>query len=189
MPTVIPKGLSEAQVDHFIEQRFVRLDSACGPDLARQGQDELWAAMGPSPDKPETWTQPVVLLGWMASPPFVAAANTPRSHMAYDAPVGEGCWIRPEGLGTVPIRFPSFQAPGDDGWHVDVSFGTDNTDFLEWRVNVRSTGRALSSSTPPNRTGPHGPASWRSRRSDPQASLTQLCHRRRFRGPFGRPAG
>lgn len=143
MPTIIPEGLSQAQVDHFIEQGFVRLDGAFGPDLARQGRAELWAAMGLSPDEPETWTQPVVRLGWMASPTFVGAANTPRLHMAYDALVGQGRWLRPEGLGSFPVRFPSAQAPGDDGWHVDVSFGTDNPDFMEWRANLKSTGRAL----------------------------------------------
>jgi hypothetical protein len=46
-------------------------------------------------------------------------------------------------LGTFPIRFPSTESPGDDGWHVDVSFGSDSPDFKEWRANVKSSGRAL----------------------------------------------
>jgi hypothetical protein len=46
-------------------------------------------------------------------------------------------------MGTFPIRFPSPQDPGDAGWHVDASFGTDAADFLSWRVNVHSKGRAL----------------------------------------------
>jgi hypothetical protein len=29
------------------------------------------------------------------------------------------------------------------GWHVDVSFGLDNPDFMEWRANLRSRGRIL----------------------------------------------
>ncbi|MCZ7171601.1 hypothetical protein NK326_24735, partial [Salmonella enterica] len=33
--------------------------------------------------------------------------------------------------------------PGDAGWHVDVSFGWDNPDFMEWRANVNSKGRSL----------------------------------------------
>jgi hypothetical protein len=33
--------------------------------------------------------------------------------------------------------------PADVGWHVDMSFGDDNPDFMEWRVNVKSSGRAL----------------------------------------------
>ena len=67
----------------------------------------------------------------MSSPTFVAAASTPRLHMACDALVGKGRWIRPVGLGTFPIRFPFSEPPGNDGWHVDVSFGTKNPDFME----------------------------------------------------------
>jgi hypothetical protein len=49
-------------------------------------------------------------------------------------------------LGTFPIRFPSPDDPGDAGWHIDSSFAletTDPNDFLDWRVNVTSKGRAL----------------------------------------------
>ena len=143
MPNIAPERLSEAQVEEFIEHGFIRLDGAFSRELAPQGRDELWAAMGLSPDRPESWTQPVVRLGWMSSPPFVAAGHTPRLHRAYDALVGEGRWLRPQGLGTFPVRFPSPEAPGDDGWHVDASYGTEHPDFMEWRVNVRSRGRAL----------------------------------------------
>ena len=143
MSTTAPDGLSHAQVEQFIEQGFLRLDGAFSRELARRGREELWAAAGLLPDAPDTWTQPVVRVSWMSSPPFVAAANTPRLHRAYDALVGEGRWRPPQGLGSFPIRFPSSEPPGDDGWHVDVSFGTDHPDFMEWRVNVKSTGRAL----------------------------------------------
>ncbi|GGA81170.1 hypothetical protein GCM10011385_39300 [Nitratireductor aestuarii] len=51
--------------------------------------------------------------------------------------------MKPNGLGTFPVRFPSPDEPGDVGWHVDASFGTDNPDFMQWRVNVKSRGRAL----------------------------------------------
>ena len=34
--------------------------------------------------------------------------------------------------------------PADTGWHIDPSFGFEHThDFLAWRANVRSRGRAL----------------------------------------------
>jgi hypothetical protein len=46
-------------------------------------------------------------------------------------------------MGTFPVRFPSTQSPGDDGWHIDTSFGGDPSDFLSWRANVHSKGRAL----------------------------------------------
>ncbi|WGF89102.1 phytanoyl-CoA dioxygenase family protein [Marinivivus vitaminiproducens] len=98
--------------------------------------------MGLSPDKPEGWTRPVIRVGFKSSPAFVEAANTPCLHEAYDRLVGVDRWLAPMGLGTFPIRFPSPDAPGDDGWHVDMSFG-DSPDFMEWRANVKSSGRAL----------------------------------------------
>jgi hypothetical protein len=136
-------GLSAIEISRFIDHGYFRLDNAFDADLARQGCDELWAAMGLSRDEPGGWTRPVVRLPFMSGPVFVDAANTARLHGAYDALVGEGRWQRPHGLGTFPVRFPSRDDPGDIGWHIDVSFGTDHSDFMEWRVNVKSRGRAL----------------------------------------------
>ncbi|MGH7003750.1 MAG: phytanoyl-CoA dioxygenase family protein, partial [Alphaproteobacteria bacterium] len=106
-------------------------------------RDALWAEIGLSPDRPEGWTHPVLRVGFKAAPPFIEAANTPVLHRAYDQLAGEGRWLRPRGLGTFPIRFPSPEIPGDDGWHVDASFATSDPDFMEWRANVTSSGRAL----------------------------------------------
>jgi hypothetical protein len=39
--------------------------------------------------------------------------------------------------------FPSRADPGCAGWHIDVKLGTDATDFLSWRANIHSKGRAL----------------------------------------------
>ena len=136
-------SLSHAQIEHFIDHGYIKLEGAFDGELARQGRDQLWQAMRLSPEAPETWTQPVVRLGFMPGKPFIDAANTPLLHAAYDALVGEGRWLKPNGLGTFPVRFPSPGDPGDVGWHVDASFGTDNPDFMQWRVNVKSRGRAL----------------------------------------------
>jgi hypothetical protein len=47
-------------------------------------------------------------------------------------------------MGTFPVRFPAPGDPGDTGWHVDASFpGADPANYLNWRINVRSKGRAL----------------------------------------------
>jgi hypothetical protein len=46
-------------------------------------------------------------------------------------------------MGTFPVRFPSAQDAGDTGWHIDASFGHDDPDFMNWRVNARSRGRSL----------------------------------------------
>jgi len=136
-------GLTAGQVENFISDGFVKVEDAFSPNLAARARAELWHDMGLSPDRPEGWTQPVVRIGFKSSPPFVEAANTPRLCKAYDQLAGEGRWLAPMGVGTFPIRFPSPEAPGDVGWHVDVSFGTDNPDFMQWRANVMSKGRAL----------------------------------------------
>jgi len=143
MPKLEHAGLTSAQVQRFIDDGFVKLENAFGADLARRGRDELWADIGLSPDQPEKWVHPVVRVGFKSSLAFIEAANTPPLHKAYDQLVGKGRWLAPKGLGTFPIRFPSAEPPGDDGWHVDMSFGTDHPDFMEWRANVKSSGRAL----------------------------------------------
>lgn len=136
-------GLTSSEVQAFIEDGFVKVEHAFSTELARRCREELWAEIGLSPDEPKLWTQAVVRVGFKASAPFVEAANSPRLHRAYDQLVGQGRWLAPMGLGSFPIRFPSSDAPGDDGWHVDMSFGDDRTDFMEWRTNVKSSGRAL----------------------------------------------
>ncbi len=143
MPTASQSGLDRAHIEQFIEHGYLKLEHAFSDELAQEGRNILWDAMKLSPDEPTQWRQPVVRLGFMTARPFVEAANTPRLHAAYDALAGAGRWLRPQGLGTFPIRFPSHDNPGDTGWHVDVSFGTGNPDFMQWRVNVKSKGRAL----------------------------------------------
>jgi hypothetical protein len=143
MPNAERFGLTSRQVQNFIDHGFVRIDGACSGELAKQCRDELWAEIGLSPEQPEHWTRPVIRVASKASRPFIEAANTPLLHGAYDQLAGAGRWLAPGGLGTFPIRFPSTQSPGDDGWHVDTSFGHDTADFMEWRVNVKSSGRAL----------------------------------------------
>ena len=127
----------------FIEHGFVRLTHAFPREIADAARAILWRDTGCDPADPATWTRPVIRLGMYAQPPFVDAANTPALHAAFDQLVGAGRWLRRDSLGTFPVRFPSPDDPGDAGWHVDASFGYDHPDFMEWRVNVRSRGRAL----------------------------------------------
>ncbi len=135
--------MNEAQIERFVDDGFVKLDGAFSLELADRCRSELWAEIGLSPDEPQHWARPVIRVASMSSPSFVAAANTEALHRAYDRLVGAGRWQAPLGLGTFPIRFPSAEPPGDDGWHVDMSFGQHAADFMEWRVNVKSSGRAL----------------------------------------------
>lgn len=136
-------ALPQAQVEQFIRDGFVKIDAAFPRTLAEEARAILWRDLPGRPDDPATWTQPVVRLGMYSATPFVAAANTSLLHAAFDQLVGAGRWLPCGALGTFPVRFPSTQNPGDTGWHIDVSFGTDAPDFMEWRANVRSRGRAL----------------------------------------------
>ena len=136
------RSLSAADVSAFVRDGFVRLDGAFGEDVAAEARSILWKATGCDPDNRSTWTRPVVRLGHFSEAPFGEAASTPVLHRAFDQLVGPGRWLPLGALGTFPIRFPSRDEPGDDGWHIDASFG-DDPDFMEWRANVASKGRAL----------------------------------------------
>jgi hypothetical protein len=139
----MPEPLSATQLAQFMRDGFVRIDHAFPRALADAGRAILWRDTGCAPDDPATWTRPVIRLGQYSEPPFAQAANTPALHRAFDQLVGAGRWLPPGSLGTFPVRFPSPDDPGDAGWHIDASFGTAHPDFMEWRANVSSRGRAL----------------------------------------------
>jgi hypothetical protein len=139
-------SLNKDQIQQFIEEGFVRVDQAFPRELADQGRAILWSQTGCDPADPTTWTKPVVWLGDHAQEPFRRAVNTPCLHAAFDQLVGKERWERRQSLGTFPVRFPSQEDTGDAGWHVDASFAgedSDPNDFLSWRVNISSRGRAL----------------------------------------------
>jgi len=139
----MPEGLSPGQIEQFVRDGFVRVDHAFPQEVAEDALAILWRDTGCDLHDPATWTQPVIRLGDYAQAPFRAAVNTARLHRAFDQLVGAGRWLPRGSLGTFPVRFPSEQDPGDAGWHVDPGFGWEHPDFLEWRVNVTSKGRAL----------------------------------------------
>ncbi len=134
--------------DDFIQDGFVKIDEAFPRDLAAECRTILWRDLGCSEGEPASWTKPVIRLGMYSQEPFARAANTPVLHRAFDRLVGPGRWSARNDLGTFPVRFPSPNDPGDAGWHIDVSFappegGGDASNFLNWRANVNSKGRAL----------------------------------------------
>lgn len=135
--------LNSIQVKQFIEAGFVRIDHAFSAELAKQARDILWKDLPVDPNDSSSWTKPVIRLGMYSQSPFIHSANTPILHAAFDQLVGKGKWIPCSSMGTFPVRFPSTEDPGDTGWHVDVSFGDDPSDFMEWRANWRSKNRAL----------------------------------------------
>jgi hypothetical protein len=143
------RAFSDAQLDQFVQDGFVRLDNAFPRRLAEEGRAILWRDTGCDPCDRKTWTRPVIRLGYYGQEPFRKAVNTPVLHAAFDQLVGSGRWLPRADLGSFPVRFPHPDDPGDTGWHVDVSFAgeTDDpdekNDFLSWRVNVTSRDRAL----------------------------------------------
>jgi hypothetical protein len=135
--------LTPEQLERYAREGFIKIERAFPRELAEQARAILWKDTGCDPDDRGTWTRPVIRLGMYPRPPFVAAANTPVLHEAFDQLVGPGKWLPCRSMGTFPVRFPSVQDAGDTGWHVDASFGVEDPDFMNWRVNARSRGRAL----------------------------------------------
>lgn len=136
-------ALSADDIALFVRDGFLRIDDAFSSHTAEQARAILWRFTGCDPDDCSTWTRPVIRLDQFGQAPFREAANTPKLHAAFDRLVGPGRWYPRDSLGTFPVRFPSDEASGDDGWHVDVSFGYEHPDFMEWRANVSSKERAL----------------------------------------------
>lgn len=139
-----PDPFSRDEIAGFIERGFLKIDQAFSAETARQCRDMLWAETPCDPDDAATWTQPVIRIGEMGQEPFRIAANSAVLQAAFDQLVGTGNWLPRETLGFFPIRFPGKEPAGDTGWHVDASFpGSDINDYMQWRINVRSRGRAL----------------------------------------------
>jgi hypothetical protein len=140
----LSNALTQAQIDAFIADGFVRIDHAFSEETAAACRDILWRDLPVDRNNPSTWTKPVIRLGGYSQAPFRGAANTPVLTAAYNQLVGTGRWLPPGGLGTFPVRFPSAEDPGDAGWHVDASIaGDDPNDFFSVRVNINTKGRAL----------------------------------------------
>jgi len=76
--------------------------------------------------------------------PFLDSVNTAELYSVFDQLIGANKWIPCESVGTFPVRFPNHKQPNDTGKHVDASFpGEDPTNYFEWRINIKSKGRAL----------------------------------------------
>ena len=142
--------LSPGQISAFLADGYVALPGAVPAGLARACQDVVWSELGQRGvrrDDPATWTAPVVRIACPEGGPFAEAGTRPAVQAACDQLIGPGRWRRRAGVGgTIPVRFPSEADPGDAGWHIDSSFppeGAPTNNYFDWRINVRSKGRAL----------------------------------------------
>ena len=127
----------------FIANGFIVVRNAVAPDIVRaciEAIEQQLHVIGVNPRDPTTWVAPVVRMPCPEGPAFTAAGTAPALHGVYDALLGPGRWIRREGVGgSIPVRFPSIQDPGDAGWHIDGSYEVDG----QWWVNVHSRHRGL----------------------------------------------
>jgi Phytanoyl-CoA dioxygenase (PhyH) len=137
--------LTNAQRAQFVDDGFVKLESAFSPALAAEARAILWQATGCDPEDRKTWTRPVIRLGDCPQDPFRDAVNTATLRAAFDELVGRDRWLPRSSVGGFAVRFPHPDDPGDTGWHLDASVPpAENPDsYFDWRVNVRSDGRAL----------------------------------------------
>lgn len=141
---IMSEILSTTEIEQFITTGFVRIDNAFSKEIAEEVLDILWNDLPCDRFNPSTWTTPVIRLGMYTQPLFVESLNTEKLHAAYNQLIGEGNWIACRSVGTFPVRFPAAQQPNDTGKHVDAGFpGNDPANFFEWRINIKSKGRAL----------------------------------------------
>ncbi len=130
-------------IDEFRENGFIRVAQAfdkATKDACLESIEAELRSQSINVANPETWTKPVIRFVCPEGPAFAIAGTSPRLWALYDALLGNGNWIKRQGVGgTVPVRFPSKTDPGDAGWHIDGSYEVDGRYF----VNVHSRNRAL----------------------------------------------
>jgi hypothetical protein len=118
--------LSPDEISRFVADGYVAVRDAIPPDVTQACQDIIWAELAPHGvlrDDPATWTRPVLRINTPSGPAFTAAGTTRLVGEACDQLLGPGRWIRHPGVGgTIPVRFPSPDDPGDAGWHIEASY-------------------------------------------------------------------
>ncbi len=130
------------EVEQFERDGYVAVRGAVAPDVVAACRDAIWEALarqGVTRD-PGTWNRPVVRVPCPEGGPFEAAGTSPALWSAYDTLLGPGRWAPRRGVGgSVPVRFPSEEFPGDVGWHIEGSYAVGG----EYWANVRSRARGL----------------------------------------------
>ena len=140
----MPGILTKEEIERFITEGFVSINNAFPGEIANEVVDILWNDIPFDRSNPESWIEPVVRLGMYSQKPFIESVNNSKLYSAFNQLVGVNKWIPRQSVGSFPIRFPSAKQPNDTGKHVDASFpGDDPENYFEWRINVKSKGRAL----------------------------------------------
>jgi len=104
----------------FMRDGYAVVRGAFGEDTARACREMIWdvlAERGIDPDDRATWAPPLIRINCPDGEPFAAAGTSPRLRAAYDELIGAGRWVPRAGVGgTVPVRFPSEDYPGEVGY-------------------------------------------------------------------------
>jgi len=140
-----PTGTHNRPVDTsaFVRDGYVAVRGAFDERTARACREIIWDVLrerGIFPGDRATWAPPLVRVNCPEGEPFAVAGTSPRLHAAYDELLGAGRWTRRAGVGgTVPVRFPSEEYPGEVGYHIEGSYSGAGG----WWANVRSRDRGL----------------------------------------------
>jgi hypothetical protein len=132
-------------VDGFVRDGYIVVRGAFDATTAAQCRDEIWAALAQTEpelrrDDPSTWTRPAIRMNTPTGPGLSAAAAAPALSQAYDELIGPGRWVpRADVGGTIPVRFPSEEYPGEIGWHIEGTWWGGS----EYWTDVTSRGRGL----------------------------------------------
>src|SRR5215469_1737500 len=136
--------LCDPELEGFITHGFVAVRAAFPPEVAASCREVIWqelAARGIDRYDGATWRSAVVRIPCPEGDPFVEAGTAPSLWEAYDQLIGTGRWGRRRGVGgSIPVRFPSEEDPGDAGWHIDAGFPAEG-DW--WWSNVYTRDRGL----------------------------------------------
>jgi hypothetical protein len=135
--------LSHDDILAFMADGYVALRGAVPGPVVQACQEVIWSELGQhgvSRDVSSTWDAPVVRINCPEGGPFAEAGTTQIVTEACDQLIGPGRWWRRQGVGgTIPVRFPSDEDPGDAGWHIEASY----EEAGHWRVNLASRARGL----------------------------------------------
>ena len=100
------RALSDAQIEQFIEDGFVRVDRAFPRELADEAREIMWRDLPCDPDDPTTWTKPVIRLPGYGQEPFRKAVIRRRSTPRSIGSSARGVGVRVTDLAPSPCVFP-----------------------------------------------------------------------------------
>ena len=122
------KFLTEAQVDHFMEHGFVRLEGCFSASSAHEWTKDVWTRLGMSPDDKSTWTKERINMPGHNHAPCSDFA--PKAWGAMCELLGGEERVEPAlwhdslivNLGTEEWEGKQYHPSELTGWHVDGDF-------------------------------------------------------------------